>query len=88
MCNSRTPRHRHTDGQWFRTQVFYPAVHAAGIPFRPSPHSTPSADHAAQQHSSTAMVIPEVAEEDKAPDMAELLKMMATIKDTVERLSA
>lgn len=32
--------------------------------------------------------VPEAAiTEDKAPDMAELLKMMATIKDTVERLS-
>jgi integrase len=33
-------------------------------------------------------VAPETAAEVKAPDMAELLKMMATIKDSVERLSA
>lgn len=36
----------------------------------------------------TEPVLETVATEDKAPDMAELLKMMAMIKDTVERLSA
>jgi integrase len=137
--DARTPRHRHTDGhidgQWFRTQVFYPAVQAAGIPFKFTPKSMrdahaswilaggadiqvakerlghgsittteqylgtlPGAGEAAlaalnaiRGPRSTAVepeVAPETAAEVKAPDMAELLKMMATIKDSVERLSA
>jgi hypothetical protein len=32
-------------------------------------------------------VVPEATAEDKAPDMAELLKMMATMKDAAKRLS-
>jgi integrase len=138
--NPRTPRHRHTDGhidgQWFRTQVFYPAVQAATIPFKFTPKSMrdahaswilaggadiqvakerlghgsittteqylgtlPGAGEAAlaalnvirgpRGEAAATEPTPESAiTEDKAPDMAELLKMMTTIKDTVERLSA
>lgn len=135
----RVPRHRHTDGhidgQWFRTQVFYPAVQAAGIPFKFTPKSMrdahaswilaggadiqvakerlghgsittteqylgtlPGAGEAAlaafnairgpRSRAAEPEVAPDTAAEDKTPDMAQLLKMMATIKDRVERLSA
>ena len=133
-------RHRHTDGhidgQWFRTQVFYPAVQAAGIPFKFTPksmrhahaswilaggadiqiakerlghgsiittekylrtlaRSRRSRTHRTQQHPRTTRrrsdpePTPEAAiAEERTPDLAELMKMMATIKNTVERLSA
>ena len=39
----QAPRHRdtdgHIDGDWFRKQVFYPAVAVAGIPFKVTPKS-------------------------------------------------
>ena len=39
----QAPRHRdtdgHIDGDWFRKQIFYPAVAAAGIPFKATPKS-------------------------------------------------
>jgi hypothetical protein len=45
----RKPRVRdtdgHIDGSWFRNQVFYPAVKAAGITFKVTPKSMRDPPH-------------------------------------------
>jgi len=123
----------HIDGNWFRNQVFYPAVKAAGISFKVTPKSMRDA-HASwllaggadlqivkerlghgsitttEQYLGTlpgagdaalsaldairgARTPVDVQAESTtlkqgSPDMVELMKMMATIQDSVARLAA